>query len=271
MTPRLLKLPDGRRFEIAEQGRRGGTALLLLHGITDTWRSFEPVLPSLPSEWHVVALSQRGHGGSDAAASYRTRDFAADAAAVLHALEMAPAVVVGHSMGAANALRLAIDHPGAVRAVVAAGGFASFADKTALVDFVRSDIETLGDTVPRQLAEAFQRDTIAGPLAPGLLETMVDECLRTPAATWKGAFAGLLEDDFVGELGRIDVPVLLAWGDADSFVPADDQRRLVRVLKRATCSVYRGVGHALHWEQPERFAAELRRFVHALDTEAAVS
>ena len=80
MTPRILRLPDGRRFEIVEQGGRGGTALLLLHGITDTWRSFEPVLPWLPDEWHVVALTQRGHGGSDAAASYRTRDFAADAA-----------------------------------------------------------------------------------------------------------------------------------------------------------------------------------------------
>jgi non-heme chloroperoxidase len=271
MTPCNLRLPVGRRFEIVEQGRRGGTALLLLHGITDTWRSFEPVLPLLPTDWHVVALTQRGHGGSDTAASYRTREFAADAAAVLHALAMAPAVVVGHSMGAANALRLAIDHPGRVRGVVAAGGFASFRDKKALIDFIAHDVLTLGDTVPRALADAFQRDTIAGPVAPGLLETMVDECLRTPAATWKGAFLGLLEDDYGAELGRIEVPVLLPWGDADSFIPEDDQRRLQRALRRATRSVFHGVGHALHWEQPERFAAELRSFVHALDTETVVS
>ncbi|HEX2542937.1 MAG TPA: alpha/beta hydrolase [Caldimonas sp.] len=270
MTPRILRLPDGRRFEVVEQGRRGGTALLLLHGITDTWRSFEPVLPFLPGEWHVVALTQRGHGGSDAAPGYRTRDFAADAAAVLQALDMAPAVVVGHSMGAANALRLAIDHPACVRGVVAAGAFASFGDKAALIDFVEQDVLTIGDTVPRELADAFQRDTIAGPVAPGLIETMVDECLRTPAATWKGAFAGLLEDDFGAELGRIDVPVLLPWGDADSFVPEEDQRRLQRALPRATRSVFGGAGHALHWEQPDGFAAVLRRFVHALDTETAV-
>jgi len=36
------------RFELVEQCRRGGTPLLLLHGITDAWRSFEPVLPVLP-------------------------------------------------------------------------------------------------------------------------------------------------------------------------------------------------------------------------------
>ena len=54
----------------------GGTPLLLLHGITDTWRSFEPVFPFLPEGWHIVSLTQRGHGGSDPATSFRTRDFA---------------------------------------------------------------------------------------------------------------------------------------------------------------------------------------------------
>lgn len=268
MTPKILRLPDGRRFELVEQGHRGGTAVLMLHGITDTWRSFAPVLPWLPDTWHVVALTQRGHGGSDAASSYRTRDFAADAAAVVQALAMAPCIVVGHSMGAVNALRFAIDHPERVRGVVAAGAFASFGDKAGLVDFIEHDIQPLGDTVPRALADTFQRETVAGPVAPGLIEAMVDECLRTPAATWKGAFAGLLEDDFAGELGRIGVPVLLPWGDADGFALEDDQQRLQQALAQATRSVYHGTGHALHWEQPERFAAELRRFVRALETEA---
>ena len=267
MTPRTLRLPDGRAFELVEHGRPGGTPLLLLHGITDTWRSFEPVLPSLPDDWHVVSLSQRGHGGSDEASSYRTREFAADAAAVMQALGLAPAVVVGHSMGAANALRVAIDFPARVRGIVAAGAFASFADKPDLVRFIGQEVATLGDTVPLALGDAFQRDTLAGPVAPGLVETMVAECLRTPAATWRGAFAGLLEDDFgeATELGRIDVPVLLAWGDADSFVPEDDQRRLQHALPQARRSVYRGVGHALHWERPERFAAELKSFVASLE------
>jgi pimeloyl-ACP methyl ester carboxylesterase len=265
MTPRTLRLFDGRAFELVEHGRPGGTPLLLLHGITDTWRSFEPVLPFLPDDWHVVSLSQRGHGGSDEALSYRTREFAADAAAVMQALGMAPAVVVGHSMGAANAMRIAIDFPSHVRGIVAAGAFASFADKPDLVGFIEEEVASLDDTVPYALGDAFQRDTLAGPVAPGLVETMVAECLRTPPATWRGAFAGLLEDDFGAELGCIDVPVLLAWGDADSFVPEEDQRRLQRALARSTRSVYRGVGHALHWERPERFASELEAFVASLE------
>ena len=257
MTPTRLRLPDGRAFELVEQGRRGGRPVLLLHGITDTWRSFEPVLPWLPPDWHVVSMTQRGHGGSAAAASYRTRDFAADAAALAATLGLPPVLVVGHSMGAVNALRMAIDHPAAVRGVVAAGGFASFSDNAGLVDFIHGQVLTLGEQVPRELAESFQRDTVAGPLPPGLLESMVDECLRTPAATWRGAFAALLEDDFSAELHRIEVPVLLPWGDADAFSSESDQQRLQRKLPRAARAVYAGVGHALHWEQPRRFRGRL--------------
>ncbi|GAB2594326.1 alpha/beta hydrolase [Ramlibacter solisilvae] len=259
-----VRLPGGITIECAEQGRRGGPALLMLHGITDTWRSFEPVLPLLPADWHVISMTQRGHGGSSVAASYRTRDFAADAASLIATLGLKQVLVVGHSMGAVNALRMAIDQPARVRGVVAAGAFASFSDKPDFVDFVRSQIMTLGERVPRALAESFQRDTVAGPVAPGLMDTMVEECLRTPAATWRGAFAALLEDDFSAELHAVEVPVLLPWGEADAFSPESDQQRLERQLPRATRAVYAGVGHALHWEQPRRFAADLLRFEEML-------
>lgn len=147
-------------------------------------------------------------------------------------LGLTQALVVGHSMGAVNALRLAIDQPGLVRGVVAAGAFASFSDKPGFVDFVQSKMLTLGEQVPRELAASFQGDTVAGPVAPGLLETMVDECLRTPAATWRGAFAALLEDDFSDELNAVRASVLLLWGDADAFSPESDQRRLEQQLPR---------------------------------------
>ena len=263
-TLRHVRLPGGLKSEYAEQGPRGGPALLLLHGITDTWRSFEPVLPWLPPDWHVISMTQRGHGGSSAVTSYRTRDFADDAASLVATLGLLPVLVVGHSMGAVNAMRMAIDHPTAVRGVVAAGGFASFSDKPGLVDFIQDHVLTLGEQVPRELAESFQHDTVAGAVAPGLLETMVDECLRTPAATWRGAFAALLEDDFSTEVHKIEVPVLLPWGDADAFSPDSDQQRLQRQLPRATRAVYAGVGHALHWELPRRFADDLIRFEQTL-------
>lgn len=260
-----LRLRDGLQLEYAEQGARGGPTLLLLHGITDSWRSFEPVLPWLPPEWHVIALSQRGHGGSDKPrGGYRTRDFAADAAALVRGLGLPPLVVVGHSMGAANAMRLAIDEPGLVRGLVGAGAFARFGDMTELVQFIRRDIAPLTNPVPRALAHGFQMDTLAAPVAPGLVETMVAESLRVPAHVWRLAFDGLLRDDFSDELHRIAAPTLLIHGERDGFVPAAHAQHLSRAIGRARLSTFAGAGHAMHWEQPERFARELMRFVGEL-------
>lgn len=258
-----VELPGGPMLECAQHGRRGGLPVLMLHGITDSWRSFEPLLPWLPPHWHVLMPSQRGHGGSEKhAGSYRTRDFAADAVALLDALQMtAPAVVLGHSMGAANALQMAADHPARVRAVVAAGAFASFADKAELRGWVREVIEPLADPVPQALAYEFQAGTVKGAVAPGLLEAMTAESLKVPAAVWRAAFAGLFDDSFVPTLPGLRCPALLLWGDADAFVPEADTMKLAATLPQATLAVYRGTGHALHWEQPERFVRDLVRFV----------
>lgn len=259
-------LPGGLKIEFVEQGQRSGTMLLLLHAITDSWRSFEPVLPHFPSAWHVIAMSQRGHGGSDKPAGpYGTRDFAADAVALIRALELPPVVAVGHSMGAANAMRLAIDHPDHVRGVVAAGAFASFGDKPDLQVFVRDQVAPLTDPIPRELAYHFQRDTLARATAPGLLETMTGESLRAPAHVWRQAFARLMDDDFKDDLPRLAVPTLMVQGSADAFVPAADTEHLLRTLQRAQASVWSGAGHAMHWEEPARFAAEVADFVTTLD------
>lgn len=258
-----VELPGGPMLECAQYGRRGGQPVLMLHGITDSWRSFEPLLPWLPPHWHVLMPSQRGHGGSDkSATSYRTRDFAADAAALLDALAIAqPAVLVGHSMGAANALQLAGDRPERVRAVVAAGAFASFSDKADLRAWVREAIAPLADPVPQALAYEFQAGTVKGSVAPGLIEQMTAESLKVPAAVWRAAFAGLFDDSFVAALPRLRCPSLVLWGDADAFVPESDTLALMAALPQATLGIYRDTGHALHWEQPERFVRDLVRFV----------
>ncbi len=263
-TLRHVRLPGGLTIECAEQGRRGGPCAaaaarhhrhlaFLRAGAALAAAGLARGLDDAARPRRLVRRHELPH----ARLRGRCRRLVAT-------LGLPPVLVVGHSMGAVNAMRMAIDHPAAVRGVVAAGGFASFSDKPGLVDFIRDQVLTLGEQVPRELAESFQRDTVAGPVAPGLLETMVDECLRTPAATWRGAFAALLEDDFRTEVHKIEVPVLLPWGDADAFSPESDQQRLQRQLRRATRAVYAGVGHALHWELPRRFADDLIRFEQTL-------
>jgi non-heme chloroperoxidase len=238
---------------------------VMLHGATDSWHSFEPVLPHLPESVHAFALTQRGHGDADRPASgYRTRDFAADVAAFADALRLGPVVVVGHSMGSTNAKRFAIDYPARTRGLVLVGAFAGYRNNPTLVEFWESAVSTLTDPIAPGFAREFQQSTLARPVPPAFLDTVVRESLKVPARVWRAAFEGFFEDDFAAELGAIAAPTLVLWGDRDGLARRIDQDALVAGIAGARFEVYEGTGHALHWEEPERFAAELTAFVEAL-------
>jgi pimeloyl-ACP methyl ester carboxylesterase len=264
-TVKSIDLPGRTRLEYAEQGDPAGVPVLMLHGATDSWRSFAPVLPHLPPSIRAIALSQRGHGDSGRPMrGYATRDFADDAAALVEALELAPVVVVGHSLGATNAQRFAIDYPARTRGLVLAGAFASYRRNAALEEFWLSAVTALTDPVDPLFVRDFQESTLARPIPPEFLDTFVRESLKVPARVWRGTFAGMFEDDFADELGGILAPTRLLWGDRDALAGRGDQDALAAAIPDARLVVYPGTGHALHWEQPERFAADLTAFVAAL-------
>ena len=123
LVPRLsvkqITLSNGVKLEYAEQGTANGTPVIFLHGYTDSWHSFQSVLPYLPSNVHAYALSQRGHGDSDRPSTdYAMSDFAADVADFMKQLKIGPAIIVGHSMGGLIAQQFVLDHPQLSKALV---------------------------------------------------------------------------------------------------------------------------------------------------------
>ena len=262
---KTVTLANGVRLEIAEKGPREGIPVVMLHGITDSRRSFEPIWDHLPTDWHAIAVSQRGHGASDQRPTeYSTNAFAGDIALLADVLGLAPMVVVGHSMGSSVALQLAADRPDLVRALVGIGTFARYGDKPDLRAFRDSDVAALQDPVPDAIAREFQVSTLANRIDEAMLEVMVSESRKVPARIWRAAFDGLLEDRFCAGIPTIQSPVLLVWGSADGYAHRADQDVLRSALPNARLLMYEEVGHALHWEQPLRFANDLADFVMSL-------
>lgn len=260
MTPaeRLLELPGGLRLPCVEQGDAQGLPVLLLHGVTDSWRSFTPLLPLLPDTWRVVAVTQRGHrGASQPADGYGIGDLAGDAAAVLDALGIASAAVVGHSMGGAVAQRLAIEQPARVRSLVVMGSFSALARNPVVHDLYAA-VSALRDPVDRGFVHDFQASTVARPLPPAFLDLVVGESLHLPARVWQALFTGFLADDAVADLARIGAPTTIIWGDADTICPSADQQTLAAAIPDARLVVLPGTGHAVHWDDPQAVAHALR-------------
>lgn len=266
-TIKSIELPRRGTLPYVEQGDASGIPLLLLHGVTDSWRSFERVLPHLPASLHAFALTQRGHGDADRPATgYRTRDFAADVAAFVDVLGLGPVVVVGHSMGSTNAQRFAIDHPERTRGLVLAAAFSTYRDNPVVVDFWQTAVSQLTDPIDPGFVRAFQESTLAQPVPQEFIDTAVQESLKVPARVWRATFEGFLEDECAGEFGKIRAPTLVIWGARDAFCSRRDQDVLLTAVAGLRLIVYENAGHALHWEEPERFAADVVAFVTSLDS-----
>lgn len=259
----FIDLRTGVRMEYVERGEPGGRPVIFLHGVTDSWHSFERVLPLLPPTLRAFAISQRGHGDSSRPESgYRFADLSADLLAFMDAMRLPRAVIVGHSMGASVAQRFVIDHADRVAAVVLMAAFVSMDRDQVIRTFYATDIAPLTDPIAADFVRAWQSSTLANPMDPDHFETIVHETLKVPAHVWRTAFKGFLETpDFADELRGVSAPALLQWGDRDAYTLRAAQDRLLAVIPGARLITYEGHGHGLHWEDPSLTTGDLVTFV----------
>lgn len=264
-TIKSVELPNQVKLPYVEQGDASGVPLLLLHGLADSWRSFELVLLHLPDSIRAFALTQRGHGdASRPAAGYRTHDFVADLVAFMDALHLDAAVIGGGSSGGFVARRFAMDHPERTLGLVLIGSPLTLRDKPGVLELWNSTVSKLTDPIDPGFAREFQQSVLAQLAPRALLETLVQENLKVPATVWRATFEGLLEDDSSGELNKIKAPTLILWGDQDAILPRSDQETLAAAIPGSRLVVYPGAGHAFYWEDPKRVASDLVAFIEDL-------
>lgn len=235
----------------------------MLHGFTDSWLSFSPVLPLLDNKYRVYVLDQRGHGDSDRSmGGYALPQFAADVLAFMDAMNIKQATIVGPSMGSIVAQHVAAQAPERVTKLVLVASTMHVRNDTVLE--LQREIDALKDTapVPETFARDFQVSTIFHPLPAEFLQAVVKESLKVPVHVWRETMAEMLAPEAQVELKKIKTPTLILWGDKESIFPRSEQDRLVSELRNSTLKVYPDTGHALHWERPERFAKDLQEFIN---------
>lgn len=195
------------------QGPPNGALLILLHGFTNRWQTFLPVLPALTKSWQVIAFDHRGHGRSARVpGGYTAAGFYADAEAVLGHYDQGPAVLLGHSMGGSLALHLAQAYPEKVRAVVTGDTSLNLAIHVQLMNSRRST-KLFG--LRRKLAGRPVEELIRRGLSPEQAEEMsqLDPQVMDYHAEGRveAFFAGVKDVD----LDRIRCPLLLTQANPE--------------------------------------------------------
>ena len=230
-----------------------GCPLALVHGFTQTRRSWAPLVERLAGVRPVVLVDAPGHGGSP---DHRLNLWSAGRELVRTVGE---ADLLGYSMGARICLHAALGAPTEVRRLVLVGATAGIADPEARAQR-RADDMALADSIEqggdRALPELLQR-WLAGPLFRGLsseaagLEQRLTNSAAGLASSLRLCGTGTQEplDD---RLSRLTMPVLLVVGERDARFRAEAER-LAAGIPHAETAVVKGAGHACHLEQPHAF------------------
>ena len=258
---KTVALKTGIKMQYVEQGGPSGIPLIFVHGFTDSSFSYSRVIPLLDKrKYHVYAIDQRGHGGSDKPQTgYAITDLAADIVAFMDALSIKKATIVGHSMGSFVAMQTAVSAPDRVERLVLIGT-ATTANNDVVRELRRAVLD-LNEPVPAAFIREFQTGTIYRTLPDDFLNGILRESGKLPVHVWKGALSGVIATKIADDLHRITVPTLVIWGDKETVFPRSEQDLLVSKLQNATLKIYPDAGHSPNWEYPEMFARDLNEFL----------
>lgn len=273
------------RLELAGYGTRAlellgeGPPLLLIHGFMDSADTWRKTLASLAKAGRAaLAVDLPGFGAAarlhrDAPILPQHDRFVDAAIEHLAAQHGEAVVVVGNSLGGCAALRAAARDDLPLRAIVpvAPAGFDHptwfrAIEGDALVRTVLQGqlptrvVRAFVGQAYRQLAFARPRAIEAQVVSAFVSHMAEQRDLRRALATG-ATLVPELKDPF--RLDRIDVPVLLVWGDRDRMVTHKGSRHLVAALPKLRYELLEGCGHCPQLEEPARFAALLEAFVSA--------
>jgi 2-succinyl-6-hydroxy-2,4-cyclohexadiene-1-carboxylate synthase len=233
-----------------------GSAVVLVHGFTQSGRSWGPVGEALANAHTVVRVDAPGHGASASARA----DLPSGADMMVEAATGAGAGVaawVGYSMGGRFALHAALRHPAAVRRLVLVSATAGIDDPWEREARRRSD-EALASRVGNEGLEPFVRWWLSQPMFASLppqaaqVESRLDGTAEGLASSLVLAGTGT-QEPLWDDLSSLAMPVLALAGDRDAKYAGIAERIADAIGPNATFRLLEGAGHACHLECPATF------------------
>ncbi len=268
---------DGTQLHVEEIG--SGSAIVFVHEYAGDYRSFEPQMRYFSRLHRCITYSQRGYPPSDVPSDpnrYSQEIARDDVIAVMDALRIDRAHVVGHSMGAYTALHIGIRYPQRCRSVAAAGcGWGSTPDtgkRDAMKEMAAETGKMFADegitAAAAKYADAPMRQSfknkdprgwaefarmLAEHSAQGHALTMLNLQLKRPTL-W----------EMQTELEQFSVPLLVIVGDEDDLC-LDGSLFLKRTVPTAALAVLPRAGHTINSEEPAAFNAALAELISGVE------
>ena len=262
-----------QRFHFLEWGAADAPPILLLHGSNQSAHSWDLVSLHLADRFRVLALDQRGHGDSEWArdADYSCDAMAADALAMLDELGIEQPIVIGHSMGGMNALRLTLDNPDRMASLIlvdigpeisteGAKTIRSFVTKNREFDDLEHFISNVQKYDPYRSREHIERTVKYNLLqrADGKFVSKRDHGPRLETTQAHRASGDRFD---LAEVANLTLPTLIVRGGDSNVLTAEGATRFVEALPDGQLETVERAGHNVHGQNTPDFLAAINRFL----------
>lgn len=258
-------MSDQKRFYVTWRGIKlhvlefgsSGPKVLLIPGITSPAVTWAFVARRLAEKARIIVLDTRGRGLSDQrdGLMHTTGDYAEDAAGVIQELGLGPTVVVGHSMGARVAARLAAVYPALVSRCVLADPPVSGPGRRPYPSKLQKYLDAIdqasrGEPVP--VRPSFSADQIR------LRAEWLPTCNKEAVAQSHRAFH---EEDMFADLPKITCLTLLVYAGQGGVILDDDAEEIMSRLQSGSKIKIETVGHMMPFDDLELFIAAVAPFI----------
>jgi pimeloyl-ACP methyl ester carboxylesterase len=264
-----ITLSSGITMYYIDKGNPAGVPLILLHGLTDTSRSFELMIDELLGinpDYRIIAPDLRGHGSTDMPKDlickeepekcFAMQQFAQDVMELLDHLGISRVHLTGHSMGSIIAQSLVLKHPERFSSMVLIGTFVDGKVCEAIQGFLLNHLventwrpmlekrpnfswpanaysltpRDLGEEVETFLFENWVTEACAD---QNFLNSVFPETTSIRLGTWIGAIRTLATVDVRESLLNLRVPTLILWATQDVMMTAADQELVKAAFKKS--------------------------------------
>lgn len=267
--PLRTLIANGLKLGYREHGT--GPAIVFLHGIGSSSEGWEAQLAHFGKTHRAIAWDAPGYGGSGdlEPLAPAAADYADALAALLDALGIARAALVGNSLGALMAAAFVHRFPARVSALVlsdAAAGHAKLSEEERQEKLMQrlDDVAELG---PAGMAERRAPKLLGPAAAPGARQQVVRVMSKIRPKGYGQAARMLSLGDIFAELAGCVAPALVVCGAADQVTPPESNRKIAAAAG-ARFDLIEGIGHLPYLEAPERFNALVGQFLAAAAVKA---
>lgn len=245
-------------LKIAYEARGAGEPVVFLHGVGSDRTVWADQLAAFSDRYQAIALDFRGHGESDVPAEITREGFARDVNAVLDALLLPKAHLVGLSMGGVAAMQFYLDFPARVLSLTLADTFAYYPAWHAGFEQRLAAIDAMD---MRAIAEA-RAPVVLSPDAPSeRLRFVVEAMARKDKRGYRASQEATWGGDFRDRLGRITVPTLVLVGEYDVPTPPAMAEALADGIPNARFVQLPHAGHISNLDNAPAFNAAVREFL----------